>query len=150
MKYWHHSSVNSPQALKRLRRQFGLQYYYFFPSFDFWKRQLSRESAIENQLICLLFYFFKAKVNPKREKLKRLFAFGSEGGYLVGRKEFRYVYQMEVCFVFATTHVSMLSPSNTVCTGRQPIRGCFAKYLLVRNLFFSTLAKSRTSSPDVV
>lgn len=28
MKYWPHSSGNSPRALKRLRRQFGLQYYY--------------------------------------------------------------------------------------------------------------------------
>lgn len=30
------------------------------------------------------------------------------------------------------------------------MRGCLAKYRLVLNLFFSTLAKSLTSSPDVV
>lgn len=48
------------------------------------------------------------------------------------------------------THVSKCSSSRMVCTGRQPSRGCLVKYFFERNLFFSTLVKSRTSSPEVV
>ena len=151
MKSWSHSFVNSPVFLTSLCKVIASQdMVVFFPceiQFNFSKGslftgQLTWKLVTERQLS----FLFTATVNLKKEIGET--AFGSEGRYSGERSS--NICQLRGCCALANTHVSMLSPSKTVCTGRQPIRGCFAKYLLVRNLFFSTLAKSRTSSPDVV
>lgn len=51
---------------------------------------------------------------------------------------------------FKITYDSKLSPSSTDWTGRYPTRGCFWWCFFDLNLFLKTLAKSLTSSPDVV
>lgn len=113
MKYWRHSSVNSPHTLKRLRRQFGLQHYiFFFLSLTFGKGSCQGKVQLNSGL----FVCSSAKVNPEREIEETVCIW--EWRRVFGGEELRYVYQMEVCLAAATTHVSMLSPSNTVCTGR--------------------------------
>lgn len=86
MKYWRHSSVNSPHTLKRLRRQFGLQHYIFF-SFPW----LLEKVAVKEKCNWTAAYLSVLQLKSiQKERLKRLFAFGSEGGYLVGRSSDMY------------------------------------------------------------
>lgn len=112
MKYWRHSSVNSPHTLKRLRRQFGLQHYIFF-SFPW----LLEKVAVKEKCNWTAAYLSVLQLKSIQKEIEETVCIW-EWRRVFGGEELRYVYQMEVCLAAATTHVSMLSPSNTVCTGR--------------------------------